>query len=1002
MRRPIGVGLALALCLLGGVRQGEPAEAEDNAAIATATDICADVPAELKKDADATQAELDTLMKALAEAPAAHANVQESAPLPPPKDVVDKAQIRLTWAQAQIAQAEQDIKQARTAPNPADRQSRLKDAQAKMENAREAVGALRAALHPEAPSNAQAVERRAGLFGLDPTSGAFAQLVRAAGLSQEGQTGTAFYDAPEGTYQEAAGELTIPGRKPIEVKTLSGVFRQVTGHVGPLFETVPAPGGPAVRLNPEARARLGDPVVQQDLRKVGGVALQVTLDLLGFLGLPDFRKPGPATVVESPVLVSLAGLHAALLAAGGRDLPPAAQYPGSIERVHGFILDPTRRDVLLVGSKARNLETRLDVDSLLVAIQAVWRDGLTPGVSLDPTVGNPGGPQRVRVIGVPPTSEFARVMLDADYTMKRMMMGYFRDAVPGFKSYAQLLSGRPEKAPASRFWFYPAPLGPRDAHLSRSRRTVLVETGLRLLTEDLRVVDDGYAGTGSMSALAAEAAERFTDALPAFENAPGIEPRGVFVRLHGLVDLVTMAKLWREMGLNYPVLDKLSRLPVRQLAGPESVPSYYPGLTATYARTADTAYSISGGVLARIRAGHRALDHYQDSTTQRLEDAADRFPGNAIAQPVAWSFALPRAGLDRRRMAERLVLAGQAALAGRQYALARAKFTEAAAADPFDAEPWAYLAQAESALQNLRAARAAIAKALDLEPGDEGLQCLALDIALRGGPNPDLSGWTPGIRQLLAKEYVERAQAALAEQRFPEARAHADAALQLSDDEPDAFLMRAVTAPDPTAPAAERDWIEAIGGYQKQLRGGANEEAKRRLAFALAQRALLRNSRIAEAEAADPTGRTALAELARAADEARKARALDDRSPLPLILEAHARALRVAIFRRQGSPGELSGARQLADEAVRRFPDVRDAYYTQAYVLQLDSKPREAVSALDRGIRVDPAFGLAFELRAELHAELKACPAAQQDLARARTLLRRVNPAVEKEVQQCR
>jgi hypothetical protein len=57
------------------------------------------------------------------------------------------------------------------------------------------------------------------------------------------------------------------------------------------------------------------------LRSVGGVALDVTFKELAQAGVPDMRTPGPATLIENPVLVSLQRLVAA-----------AKPYAGSQDR----------------------------------------------------------------------------------------------------------------------------------------------------------------------------------------------------------------------------------------------------------------------------------------------------------------------------------------------------------------------------------------------------------------------------------------------------------------------------------------------------------------------------------------------------------------------------------------------------------------------------------------------------------------------------------------------
>ena len=51
------------------------------------------------------------------------------------------------------------------------------------------------------------------------------------------------------------------------------------------------------------------------------------------------------------------------------------------------------------------------------------------------------GPQTITVTGVPATSHFARVMVAADYRMKRLSMNMEPAPIAGLPSYLEMMSG---------------------------------------------------------------------------------------------------------------------------------------------------------------------------------------------------------------------------------------------------------------------------------------------------------------------------------------------------------------------------------------------------------------------------------------------------------------------------------------------------------------------------------------------------------------------------------
>ncbi len=165
--------------------------------------------------------------------------------------------------------------------------------------------------------------------------------------------------------------------------------------------------------------------------------------------------------------------------ATGQPLPAEVQYLAGLQQIRYVVADPQRRDVFLVGpaegwkpgpqgvpvGETTGRPVML-LDDLLVALRAVGSE--RPEViscSIDPTqqglqqlqrfasripagasaravalrVEQTLGPQSISVTGVPESSHFARVMVAADYRMKRLGLSLDRAPVANFPSFVQMV-----------------------------------------------------------------------------------------------------------------------------------------------------------------------------------------------------------------------------------------------------------------------------------------------------------------------------------------------------------------------------------------------------------------------------------------------------------------------------------------------------------------------------------------------------------------------------------
>lgn len=909
---------------------------------------------------------------------------------------VQESKELLTAAAALQQQARAKLESVAAASNPAEAQVRLREAQDMVGLARNMTRRAKTILHPSAD---------AGFSGAQPASirlgsenSALAQLIRAGRLGVAAQGRSAFYESRDATgWDESAAVVTVPGGGQVGVRSLLASFRSTIGPNVPLFVPVPSPAGGSTlnyRLSPQGVTATRDPEKRAELQRVGGVDLQVTLDLLEFHGLTDFRKPGPALIVEQPVLISVAALAAAArpYANDWNALPEPLRFPGAVERIVGFVLDPARGDIFLVGVPARRAARRIDIDALIVGLRSVWRDGLSPAVSLDPMPDAPGGPQYARVIGVPESSGFARIMLDADYAMKRIMAGAQRSSVPGYENLLQMLATSSD-APLerNRFWFFPTPLGAGDLQVSATARTVLFNAGLKVLTEGERLAVQGFVGTGSANRVASRAAESFTDALDALERSDEVSPPDVFAALHGLVDIVTLCSIWRKAGIDSPLLHSLAALPVRKREGAQALPKFYPGVN-TSITVKNRVTTLSGGVHVRVRATQRALDRFRDRTTTALEAAAATFPrGGTLAQPLELRMTLPRAGSGGRGT-EYAMATAEAALAVGDYAQARARFREVTQADPLNADAWAALAQTQAQFGEHANARASMARARALEPVDEELRVLALDIELRGNPKLVLSSQEPRTRRALAEDYVMQAVAALSAGSDSGARQRCDTALALDAANPDAYYIRALTFEEPGR--AIPDLQRAVERYRLRFQKSEADADGFNLARTIG---LLASVGAAQAIKA-PDGATTLQQLLADLQEARR---LDPLDPALLATEVKLRLGLEMRQRMQGQPANTDYLLEQAERLVRRHPDFPAAHQMQALAYRIAGRSGDAVVSLSAALKQDPTFAQAYADRAALYAELGLCTRARADAAEARKWKVRGSDDLERQLAKC-
>jgi tetratricopeptide (TPR) repeat protein len=495
--------------------------------------------------------------------------------------------------------------------------------------------------------------------------------------------------------------------------------------------------------------------------------------------------------------------------------------------VHGYVLDPSTKDVFIVGTPAISREARLDIDLFTVLMETVWAKGLIPRVSIDPMPADSSGsddsprrsniqrgrdgtaidwlaPMPTRAINLPSDALVSRIMLDADYEMKRINYGLVK---VDFKTYVDVLTDEKNRSrPAGRWWFHPIPLNSNTVRVSASGRVLLFDAGLQLLTESMTIENAALAGTGEADILRERAVEEFTRGYQHLESSPTVKPAGVFALLRGITDIVTMCKVLRDSEVDYSVLEEFRRLPYHHLSGAEAVPTSYPALTTKFVRKDGTRGAIiGGGVTLLSRPTRRSLDRFDDDVGVTFERAAADFQGDGFMRRVALTFTLATQQVGGSPAAELAKVAGRRLLQRNEPAAASQRFREATAKDPVDIDAWIYLAHAEAQAGNQVQARSAIEQARAIDPNDSMARKVAAQIAFLAKKavlaNPaafEFETVDPVIRRELSDDYAEGAFRYAGRGRFYEpdyqtAIKNADLALRWWPDNAQAYIARGLS-----------------------------------------------------------------------------------------------------------------------------------------------------------------------------------------------------------------
>jgi len=352
-----------------------------------------------------------------------------------------------------------------------------------------------------------------------------------------------------------------------------------------------------------------------------GILENATTDALGQLSRARAQalKDMPAGL-KNPVdqrKVSLRRLEAALqqhVSAGG-EVPDEIRHLAGLQQIRYVFVYPDENDIVLVGpgegwkvgpkGTVVGITTQRPVmllEDLLVALRTARSAARDPiSCSIDPTreglarlqahvaqlktIGNPQqtaagiedvlGMQQITVTGIPGSSHFARVLVAADYRMKRLGMNFEPSPVRGLPSYLQMISGsgRGMSNMLPRWWLEPnyEPLVKSPDGLAWELRGASVKC---MAEEDFVAASGARQGTVKASPVAQKWAAAMTEKYGQLAVA---EP--IFGELRNCMELAIVAalvvkeNLAEKAGFSMPVLLDAGMVKTHEFDAPKQVAS---------------------------------------------------------------------------------------------------------------------------------------------------------------------------------------------------------------------------------------------------------------------------------------------------------------------------------------------------------------------------------------------------------------------------------------------
>ncbi|QEG42713.1 DUF1598 domain-containing protein [Roseimaritima ulvae] len=305
-------------------------------------------------------------------------------------------------------------------------------------------------------------------------------------------------------------------------------------------------------------------------------------DLLNQLRAEVKAPPGQLGEAAKLRMVSLAKLQQAIreTKANGQRLPDEMRYLAGLQRVEYVLVYPEQQDIVLAGPAepwvvredasvvgAHSGQPTLLLEDLMIAMQSVemarqagiscsieptaegrqrlnallrraQRNRLTDPRVLEPAMREAFGPQTVKLTGVPTDSRYARVLVAADFEMKRIAMELAEAPIQGLPSYMTMAKNQRQSSSTNPRWWMTTNYNALERTADRLAWRISGQ-GVKTLTESDRLLADGNVEqAGRTNKTAQKWAELMTEKYPELARS-----QAIFGDLRNIMDLSVIATL---------------------------------------------------------------------------------------------------------------------------------------------------------------------------------------------------------------------------------------------------------------------------------------------------------------------------------------------------------------------------------------------------------------------------------------------------------------------------
>ncbi len=298
-------------------------------------------------------------------------------------------------------------------------------------------------------------------------------------------------------------------------------------------------------------------------------------------------------------MISLAKLQQAIRDAkqnGGR-VPDEMRYLAGLQRIEYVLVYPDQQDIVLAGPAepwvvredasvvgAHSGQPTLLLEDLMIAMQSVElarQAGISCSIEptaegrqrlnallrraqrnrtqdprvLEPAMREAFGPQTVKLTGIPTDSRYARVLVAADFEMKRIAMHLTEAPIDGLPSYMSLAKNQRQSASTNPRWWMTTNYNALQRTADRLAWRISGQ-GVKTLTESDRLLADGNVEqAGRTNKTAQKWAELMTEKYPELARS-----QAIFGDLRNIMDLsviatlITQERLAEQSGCDLSVL----------------------------------------------------------------------------------------------------------------------------------------------------------------------------------------------------------------------------------------------------------------------------------------------------------------------------------------------------------------------------------------------------------------------------------------------------------------